>query len=109
MAGRRGGVMGAAYFRVYYPGTDPRPSFNDAVSSAAYEYGHGGYTGTIAEKDSYVMRNGGKPVPKKEAKEFAYRDGEENDKWGPAYCIAVSDDADPSKIVGHLFYGYASE
>jgi hypothetical protein len=43
--------MGAASFEEVLIGKDLRTAFNQAVAQAQYEYGHGGYTGTIAEKD----------------------------------------------------------
>lgn len=30
-------------------------AFNKAVAEAEWEHGHGGYTGTLAEKDSYIV------------------------------------------------------
>jgi hypothetical protein len=46
--------MGAANFSSILVGKDLGQAFNEAVKSAQWEYGHGGYTGTIAEKDGYV-------------------------------------------------------
>lgn len=47
--------MGSDTFGVYSVGKDPKEAFDAAVSSAQYDYGHAGYTGTIAEKDSFTM------------------------------------------------------
>lgn len=44
--------MGAANFETIGLGKDLRSAFNSAVESAQWEYGHGGYSGTIAEKHS---------------------------------------------------------
>lgn len=47
--------MGAVDFQTYGFGRDAREAFKTAVEQAAWEYGHGGYTGTIAEKPSYEL------------------------------------------------------
>ncbi len=88
--------MGACEFFEIKKGQykDAREAFNDAVSNAAYEHGHGGYSGTIAEKDSFQMVE----VPKgtKDIQKFAYdlADNSEgkfwDDKWGPAACVEVT-------------------
>lgn len=46
--------MGATDFVEVIVGTDLARAYHDAVERAAWEYGHGGYTGTIAEKPGYV-------------------------------------------------------
>jgi len=38
-----------------YKAPTARAAFDGAVEDAKYEHGHGGYTGTIAEKQSFVM------------------------------------------------------
>src|SRR4051794_19330764 len=45
--------MGRQAFIEYAEGTDLDTTFDVTVAAAQYEYGHGGYTGTIAEKDGY--------------------------------------------------------
>jgi len=47
--------MGSCDFSVKAKGKTPQAAFNAAVDQAAYDHGHGGYTGTIAEKSSFVM------------------------------------------------------
>ena len=47
--------MGACNFSVLAVGQDARQAFYRAVADAQWEYGHGGYTGTIAEKGDYVV------------------------------------------------------
>ena len=47
--------MGGCDFTHIETGRDASEAFDRAVQSAQYEYGHGGYTGTIAEKPSYVL------------------------------------------------------
>lgn len=47
--------MGACDFETVAFGKTARDAFNSATDSARYEYGHGGYTGSIAEKDGFVV------------------------------------------------------
>ena len=46
--------MGAAEFCTESTGTDMRQAFAAAVDAAAWLHGHGGYTGSIAEKGDFV-------------------------------------------------------
>lgn len=122
--------MGAEQFEVHVEGvSDVQQAFNDAVEQAAWEYGHGGYTGTIAEKGSYVILNLPEGVTAAQAIDdlcrsqgyFTYQNGrstwvesnpkdylpenirqEFNDKWGDA--VAIRDD----EGTGWWFAGYAS-
>jgi hypothetical protein len=71
--------MGATTFSHFQPGQNPDAAFSDAVAEALYEYGHNGYTGTIAEKPGYQLRNGGKPMTGAEAQAFSSKDEEENE------------------------------
>ena len=70
---------------------DANEAFVKLVKDAQYYHGHGGYTGTIAEKGSFVMIT---PPPRKNPYKFAYElidngDHRVNDKWGPAGCIEL--------------------
>jgi len=47
--------MGAASFRSINTGDTAADAYDQAVAEAQYEYGHGGYTGTIAEKDGFIL------------------------------------------------------
>jgi len=83
--------MGATTFWVTETGFTPKEAFKKAVEKARYEHGHGGYTGTIAEKDSFVMIDvpRGKN-PEEYARELLNSDEHEvADKWGPAGCILL--------------------
>jgi len=51
--------VGATTFVTGARGESAGAAFRDAVESAQYESGHGGYTGTIAEKHSFNLL----PVP----------------------------------------------
>ena len=46
--------MGASEFLNVVKGKSVNDAFNAVVSNARHEYGHGGYTGTIAEKSEVV-------------------------------------------------------
>ncbi|QKV98321.1 hypothetical protein HUT19_42150 (plasmid) [Streptomyces sp. NA02950] len=87
--------MGAEYFTAYHDGTDVKQAFRDAVEHAEYESGHGGYTGTIAEKDEYKVVTE-TPMTLNEAEKLAAKlsesDDELADKWGPAGAIPVHTD-----------------
>ncbi len=107
--------VGANWFTTYHDGADVQVAFRDAVDEAAWEHGHGGYSGTIAEKDGYVIITRG-PVSRDEAERLA-RDLYERDdpriadKWGPAGAIPVRQPTSPaaqSDPDGWLFFGWAS-
>ncbi|GAB2992541.1 hypothetical protein GCM10027184_53550 [Saccharothrix stipae] len=85
--------MGAEIFSTYAEGVDVAAAFRAAVEQAQYDDGHDGSTGAIAEKDHYVVIDGG-PLSLSEAEALADRliegrDSRVDDKWGPAGAIAV--------------------
>lgn len=95
--------MGACDFYHTARGKDAREAFSNAREEAFYDHGHSGYTGTIAEKNNFVMVS----VPEG-YDPMAYADrliGEDNsvvsDKWGPAGCIKIEEGK-------YLFFGWAS-
>ena len=96
--------MGAHSFIDRAKGRNAREAFDTLVDQAAWENGHGGYTGTIAEKSEFVMI----PLNIIEAAEATaerlIREGDPRieDKWGPAGCIhdPVNDD--------FVFFGWSS-
>lgn len=100
--------MGASSFMDWSKGKDNKEAFNRAVDEAAWENGHGGYTGTIAEKRNFVIISLPKEIKPDDynaIEEFAWKliedsDSRINDKWGPAGCIKASD--------RYLFFGNAS-
>lgn len=47
--------MGAEQFEIEANGKDVKEAFRHASDAAFYDYGHAGYTGTIAEKDSAYL------------------------------------------------------
>jgi hypothetical protein len=95
--------MGSDTFRTRASGKTANDAFNNAVREAQYESGHGGYSGTIAEKNCFQMID----LPKgKDARDFANElisegDPRIDDKWGPAGCIALGKGE-------YLFFGWAS-
>ena len=46
--------MGAEQFWHEANGKDAQEAFNNAIEKALYDYGHRGYSGTIAEKESFT-------------------------------------------------------
>jgi hypothetical protein len=109
--------MGADSFVDRGRGKDAKDAFRKVTDEARYEHGHGGYSGTIAEKHEFVMIS----VPKvqglpteKQASEYIDKimydemDPRIEDKWGPAGCIEFAPEK-PTKGVRHfIFFGYAS-
>lgn len=96
--------MGAESFRERVKGSSAIEAFDNAVEEAQYEYGHRGYTGSIAEKDCFKMCD---PTPEGMTPEewadvLAEREDHfSDDKWGPAACIDCGDGS-------YLFFGWAS-
>lgn len=93
--------MGAETFTHRAVGMNAKDAFRAAVAEAKYDYGHRGYTGTIAEKSEFTMI----PLPEGvDPLRYAYQimsDERVSDKWGPAGCFDL----------GHgeyLFFGWAS-
>lgn len=107
--------MGACTFTHTAKGKTAQEAFNSATDDARYEHGHGGYTGTIAEKSEFKII----PVPAEikamtvdnerkiaimEIADKMIEDGDPrvDDKWGPAGCLDLGDGE-------FLFFGWASE
>jgi len=99
--------MGAERFMIESEGLDPRDAFNEAVEDAAYDHSHGGYTGTIAEKEDFVIIDVPNGVdPEKYAEKLLDDDDERiENKWGPAGCILLEKG---EEINRYLFFGCAS-
>ena len=106
--------MGASTFETLGTGHSAREAFQSAVENARWEHGHGGYTGTIAEKNEFVMI----PLPEDRANDWGpyarelidQADPRIDDKWGPAGCIELPENmntTDGKKT--YLFFGWASE
>ena len=98
--------MGASDFYQFGKGNTIKDAFLAAREEAAYDCGHSGYTGTLAEKNDFVLIKTPKVQTDKEATELAHKLIEANDKriddkWGPAGAIPVKKDR-------WLFFGWAS-
>lgn len=101
--------MGADVFFTAASGASAKEAFKTARDEEAWENGHGGYTGTIAEKNDFVMCSDETFPSRKEAAEFANNlidngDSRIDDKWGPAGCVKF---LSKDKTV-YLFFGWAS-
>ena len=98
--------MGATTdFRVYK--TDSRKkvksAFRDACEDARYEYGHGGYTGTIAEMSGVGKWKDLKLASVIEAEDYIE---EHHEKWEPAMAVSFKlEDGTVGWVVG----GWCSE
>jgi len=103
--------MGACDFFEEGIGSSASNAFSEAVDNARHEYGHGGYTGTIAEKSSY-KKAGSAPTLDKAyelAEEILFDQCRFEDKWGPAGYIEIPgpiDGYEPSWNM-YLFFGFA--
>jgi hypothetical protein len=105
--------MGAEVFENYSQGKNPEEAFKNAVNEAHYWHGHGGYTGTIAEKGDYSVFECPTGVTATQLMDWAYQcscvDSKKlndvpekhrqlvtnivdvfDDKWGPAVCIPLT-------------------
>jgi hypothetical protein len=95
--------VGSNTFICTAKGADASKAFAVARANALHEYGHRGYTGSIAEKRDYQVI----PLPDNtDPRGYAERLIEEDDprisdKWGPAGCVRLSADE-------WLFFGWAS-
>jgi hypothetical protein len=98
--------MGSQWFEVRISDKKTaKAAFNEAVKEALYDYGHSGYTGSIAEKQKFIMLND-KPLEPNEAKDLVRKIEDEgddriDDKWGPAGCIKLT-------TKEYIFIGWAS-
>lgn len=126
--------MGASTFQDMAFGKTCHEAFRSCVEDAKWNYGHGGYTGTIAEKGNYVefkcpprvkyqtMLNWAADwdAPTNENHQ-ALKDQMQsiyNDKWGPAVAIKLGPAQEKEFRKNHglerrkggvwLFCGYAS-
>ena len=110
--------MGATNFYCTSVGPTPQEAFANAVKEAQWEHGHGGYTGTIAEKTSFTVVSD-EPLTSENANNLAnsLMDTDYADKWGPAGCIPLhpstcqtgwSQSKNKPNSFKFLFFGWAS-
>lgn len=112
--------MGGEWFEWKSNGVSAQDAFRNAVAQARYDYGHAGYTGTIAEKDSFITID----VPLdsiervtditrgtviRDLIETCYNDEDHfcQDKWGPAACVCLREPEKNREGV-YVFFGWAS-
>lgn len=94
--------MGATTFRTKSSGRTAEEAFRRAVDEACWAVGHGGSSGTIAEKENFVVIE----VPAcNEPEQYAEQlleidDPRVRDKWGPAGAVQIGIDE-------WLFFGWA--
>lgn len=95
--------MGAENFGCTASGETAQEAFDNAREDAYYENGHGGYTGTIAEKQSFVIITVPNGMDPREYADKLVDDGDRriDDKWGPAGCVALGGGK-------YYFFGWAS-
>lgn len=106
--------MGAEYFEEYGEGLDADEVFTNLVSKAQYDFGHAGYTGTIAEKNKFetvsdprlLVKNINGYLPEIHDWAVDYDSLYPHDKWGAACHIPVKNESE--NIIGHFFFGWAS-
>lgn len=102
--------MGADPFFQYADGHDPATAFQQARRWALQEHGHGGYTGSVAEKDTYTVITD-RPLTTADAKTLAREllacaDPRINDKRGPAGAIAIRHELRTLDVPGLPQSGY---
>jgi hypothetical protein len=115
--------MGAEWFNQTGRGASVAEAFDSAKKKAQYDYGHAGYTGSLAEKDTFLEVREGVVLESRQAAEAVaaqYLDGrsasgdplpraaEVDDKWGPAGAVEYIDpEADEGQRTW-LFFGWAA-
>jgi hypothetical protein len=97
--------MGATTFGTTATGKNAKEAFRNAREEAQWESGHGGYSGTIAEKSDFKLVPLSEEVINDPAL-FASKideliDTEFDDKWGPAGCVQLAEHK-------YYFFGWAS-
>ena len=102
--------MGAQQFEDRVSAPTAKIAFSLAVDQARHEHGHGGYTGTIAEKHEYKMvtPNAGESPGDCIRRLSQSDDHFSDDKWGAAACIDCGDDPKNAKHRVFVFFGCAS-
>lgn len=104
--------MGAVPFFNDSSGPTLKEAFSNSVQQAQHMHGHGGYSGTIAEKSSVTE------IPRAEVPDsmnpidYARQlidedDSRVSDKWGPAGAIKLESN-DESNQQTWLLFGWAS-
>ena len=82
---------GASGFADYGYGTNANRVFQELKQEARYEHGSRGYTGTIAEKDGFVMATR-EVMTERQAREYADKHYDDYGKWDDAGCVAFGEE-----------------
>ncbi len=100
--------MGAQDFFCNAQGKTAKEAFENARQRAYYDHGHTGYTGSIAEKDTFTVIDvpSGEEPDHYASKLIQNDDPHIRDKWGPAGCIRLGPVNGP--VSYYLFFGVAS-
>jgi len=93
--------MGAADFQTKARSENARAAFQAAREEAQHEHGHGGYTGSITEKESFKVVTPEDGETPQECLKRHWDQGTFDDKWGPAGCVELEEGV-------YIFFGYAS-
>ena len=95
--------MGGTTFTQLGKGETATEAFLSAQAEARHQYGHGGYTGTLAEKQAFIMITppAGSDIAIFVANLLDNDDPRVADKWGPAGCVKLGPES-------YLFFGWAS-
>ncbi|MEU9120013.1 hypothetical protein AB0C96_09150 [Streptomyces sp. NPDC048506] len=101
--------MGAIEFFTTATGLDLDTAFSTARDEAAWERGHGGYTGTVAEKGEVTLfdepRRGEAAALARAEELIRAGDPRIDDKWGPAGALPLTTDSGDE---GWLLFGFAA-
>lgn len=81
-------LAGSTDFQSYGHGSNSTYAFRNAQDEAIREHGSGGYTGTVAEKTSFIMATS-EVMTRQKAFEYASANYRDYPKDGPAGCVAV--------------------
>lgn len=92
---------------------DMNKAFAEIRRVALHEYGHGGYTGSIAEKTE-AKPAATSAMTADDAVQLANRllfddDSEFGDKYGPAGAIPIKASNRHRKTIGWMFFGWCAE
>lgn len=102
--------MGASEFSCSASAKNATEAFSQLVEEARYKNGHGGYTGTIAEKRTFRVVT---PEPGETPHACVRRCVDDDshfsaDKWGPAACVEIGPDPKKPGNKIFIFFGWAS-
>jgi hypothetical protein len=86
--------MGAQEFWTLGIGKTAEEAFHSVVAQAKFDHGYAGYSGTIAEKGSFILLSNkvfeDAHAVETEAEHLMDKNDKRiSDKWGPAGCLPV--------------------